>query len=244
MCIIAIQGQFVIPKPLIDPSKTFNKALVVGYIQNAKSKDGERAFFDEYTKSTGENYYMFTADVRAGDNLVRLKGFNTHKSPTHARDLAEIVDVGMKVKVEGSLSESFDEKTGKIYREILVWNIVPADDSEQPRTAVVLQGFIDSLNYSLSDGLDLVLNIPTLAGEKRLYHIKGSANNEYVQWLLKQNYSEGDTIKVNCYWLNSVIRDDFDEILEVNNYLDLVRITHYHSVKASGAITKLPNLPF
>lgn len=212
-------------------------------MQKSKHKNQEREFFDEYSKANSEGtYYMFTADIKAGDNLIRTKGFNTEKKPTHARDLAEIVDVGMKVKVEGSLSESCDPETGKIYREVLVWNITPVDETEQPRTAVILQGFIHDVDYTLSKGLDLVINIPNLLGEEKLFRVKGDSSNQYVQWLLKQKHSIGDSIKVNCFWLNSVIRDDFDEIVEVNNYLDLVKITNYHCASALAQFNT--GLPF
>lgn len=230
--------KFKEPKKLNKPDNSFNGVVAVGIIQKIKNRDSVgkeivRNFYEKVDRVDGSSFYVFQANLRCGDTIIRIRAFNSETEPTRAKNFAELVKEGERFKIEGRLSEK--EVNDNIYREIIATKITKVTEGEETEDFAVvnLQGKISYIEYDETESspLKIIVTMPNYKQELDEYRIVGLADNPYVEWLVNKNPAaeEGDSIKVGCFIKNELKRDLFGDVEEVINRLELVKITHYYS---------------
>jgi len=239
---------FKVPKEINKPENTYNWAVGVGTIQQiSKNVNGEEEL-EPFYKKIKDDFYVFQCNLKAGDTVVRLKGLNSKNFPDRAKKLADKVNDGDYVQVEGRLNERRFEDN--IYREIVVTKITPVTKNDKPEEYAVanLQGKIDYIDFDEDENLlKMILTMPRFnSDEVDEYRIVGVPGDEYVDWLINKTPApeEGDVIKVGCDIFNELKRDRFGDIEDVVNQLRIAKITHYHSKNATAETTDKPKRGF
>ena len=234
-------GNIKIPTPVNDPSKTFNRTNIVGHINRIRDKNGNvMEYFDTYEKVDGSGeYHMFAAEITAGDSKIRIKTFPSQKRPSYPKDLGDMVNDGDYVKIRGSLNENYDEERDRVYREVYVYDLRFADEKENsPIIASTIRGKISYVDFDMDEGLKLVLEVNSYEDRLDEYRLKGFGDNPYIQWLLEQNPQIGDVIQVGCYYINTIVEDEFGDIEDIKNFLEIKKIVHYNPVMNTSSASK------
>lgn len=215
---------------------TWNGSRAVGYIEKIKRRDESGAeiiedFVKKIEREDGTISYLFQANLRSNDTMIRLQAWSNDSNPTRAKDLANSFNDGDYVLIEGKFNER--EYNEKLYREINAFKISRTTEKENPEmfVTVQLQGIIDYLDYDeQEDLLKIIIKMKRYNSEEYdEYRVVGEPNNPYVNWLMNKSpaVSVGDVIKVGCDYKNEVIKDRYGEIEGIVNRLELGKIYAY-----------------
>lgn len=215
---------------------TWNGSRAVGYIEKIKRRDESGTeiiedFVKKIEREDGTISYLFQANLRSNDTMIRLQAWSNDSNPTRAKDLANSFNDGDYVLIEGKFNER--EYNEKLYREINVFKISRTTEKENPEmfVTVQLQGIIDYLDYDeQEDLLKIIIKMKRYNSEEYdEYRVVGEPNNPYVNWLMNKSpaVSVGDVIKVGCDYKNEVIKDRYGEIEGIVNRLELGKIYAY-----------------
>ena len=215
---------------------TWNGSRAVGYIEKIKRRDESGTeiiedFVKKIEREDGTISYLFQANLRSNDTMIRLQAWSNDSNPTRAKDLANSFNDGDYVLIEGKFNER--EYNEKLYREINAFKISRTTEKENPEmfVTVQLQGIIDYLDYDeQEDLLKIIIKMKRYNSEEYdEYRVVGEPNNPYVNWLMNKSpaVSVGDVIKVGCDYKNEVIKDRYGEIEGIVNRLELGKIYAY-----------------
>lgn len=223
------------PKVIQELDRTFNKVIATGQIKRFDFR-GENYDFYQSKEKDGRTIYSFLAKLWAIENSIKLVGFNTTKNPAKAKNLANAADEGDWVEVIGQLNE-YETASGTRVRQINVADggIKLIERPKNPKFKVIMKGKITEYSEE-DDRVKLKIGIPRFGNPDIIdeFAFVGATNNEYIQWLIKQNPSVGDVIDLEAQSIYINKRNDNNEY-ETKNY-NLIEVINGYG-KGNGDVT-------
>lgn len=194
------------PRVIENTSETKSFANVTGQIKKITYR-GESYDFYKKNDYGGKISYEFTADVIIGDNRIRVRGLNSTKRPTFAKELSDMVKDGDWVKISGFLDEY--KRDGKSRRVVKINKLEVIEQPDKPKLSVVLKGKVLSFEEK-DDRIVFVIGQPKFnkVNEYNEFEIMGAKADEYSRWLINQKTTNGDFIEVKTKPINMNYQDE------------------------------------